>query len=211
VQRSDGPAGVRDVAFATGFMGDPVAGQFADRDAFAHLFCTWYLLHRPDTCWVVDDGGGRVVGYLVGSPDGPGDQAAHEWEFATTHLLRRGIALRPGTARFIARAAVDLARDRRCLHPPVDPARFPAELHVNLLPEARGRGLGGALMRSWTDRLVGMGVPGVHLGTFGQNAGAIAFFTACGFEPVGAEVPNPGFRMLDGGRCTVRWFQRALP
>jgi len=202
---------VRDVCFRTGFMGDPVGQQFRDRDAFAHLFCTWYLDHRPDTAWVVDDRG-RAVGYLVGSADGgDADGPAHMRDFAWHHGLRRGVLVRPGTARFLWRAGVDLARDRRALHSPVDTTRYPADLHVNLLPAARGHGLGAELIRTWTDRLEAAGVPGVHLGTFGENTAAIAFFTAQGFTPVGEPVSNPGFRTRDGRRCTVRSFVRDLP
>ena len=202
---------VRDVCFGTGFMGEPVAWQFSDRDAFAHLFCTWYLDHRPETCWVVDDGG-TAVGYLVGSPDGgTGGERRHLVDFGVRHGLARGVFVRPGTAPFLLRAGWDLARDRRALSSPVDPDRYPADLHINLLPRARGSGLGGLLIHTWIDRLAHAGVPGVHLGTFGENASAIAFFTAQGFRPVGDPVPNPGFRTRGGGRCTVRSFVRDVP
>ena len=70
--------------------------------------------------------------------------------------------------------------------------------------------MGAALVRTWTDALTALGVPGVHLGTFGENASAIAFFRSQGFEPVGDRVPNPGFRQPDGSRCTVSHFVRAL-
>ena len=202
---------VCDTCFRTGFMGDPVQDQFGDRDAFAHLFCTWYLDHRPDSAWVVDDGAGRAVGYLIGSPDGAVGEQAHLRAFALRHGLRRGVFVRPGTAGFMARAAIDLARDRSALASEVDPVRYPADLHINLLPAARGQGLGGALIRTWLGRLAALGVPGVHLGTFGENTAAIAFFMAQGFRPVGEPVPNPGFRMPDGARCTVRRFIREVP
>jgi len=200
---------VRDVCFATGLMGDPVAAQFGDRDTFAHLFCDWYLLNRPDTCWVVDDADGGVAGYIIASPDRP-DEGRHQREVLTRHLLGRRVILRRDTAGFFARAVADLARDRRALGSPVDHARYPAELHVNLMPAARGRGLGGELMRHLLDRLAHLGVPGVHLGTFGENEGAIAFFESQGFQPVGDPVPNPGFRLQDGSRATVRRFCRVV-
>jgi ribosomal protein S18 acetylase RimI-like enzyme len=202
---------VRDVCFRTGFMGEPVAWQFSDRDAFAHLFCTWYLDHRPDSCWVVDDGDGRAVGYLIGSADGSGsDGPAHLATFVGYHCLLRGVAVRPGTRPFLARAGRDLRADRRVLRSPVDHHRYPADLHINLLPVVRGTGLGAQLVRTWTDVLVHQGVPGVHLGTFGENTGAIAFFRAQGFGEVGEPLPNPGFRGHDGSPCTVRHFVRDL-
>lgn len=200
--------GVRDVCFATGFMGEPVADQFADRDAFACLFCDWYVLNRPDTCWVLDNGTGRVVGYLIGSPDGPPPPGTVERTLARRHLLARGLLVRPGTARFFARVAWDLARDRSLLHSPVDQRSYPADMHIDLLAEARGHGLGAALVHTWLERLRLLGVPGVHLGTMGENSAAIAFFGSQGFEPAGRAVPSAGFRTPDGRRCTVRWFTR---
>jgi GNAT superfamily N-acetyltransferase len=201
-------------------MGDPIADQFADRDAFAHLFCTWYVDHRPDCAWVVDDGSGRAVGYLIGSPDaghaagdrhGGPEGSRHLVEFALRYGIGRAAFLRPGTARFLRRAAGDLRTDRSVLAAPVDRRRFPADLHINLLPVARGHGLGGALIRTWLDRLGAEGVPGVHLGTFGENTTAIAFFRSQGFRPTGDRVPNPGFRMPDGSRCSVLHFVREIP
>lgn len=206
---------VREVCFRTGFMGRPIAAQFSDRDAFAHLFCTWYVDHRPDCAWVVDDGSGRAVGYLIGSADVPGADGPEGWRhlaaFALRHGVARGVFVRPGTATFLRRAGRDLRADRRVLAPVVDTDRYPAELHINLLPVVRGRGLGGVLLRTWLDRLSDLGVPGVRLGTFGENVGAIAFFGSQGFRPVGDRVPNPGFRLPDGGRCTVRHFVRDVP
>jgi ribosomal protein S18 acetylase RimI-like enzyme len=208
--RSEDLEGLRDVCFATGFMGDPVAEQFSDRDAFACLFCDWYVQQRPDTCWVLDDGAGRVVGYLLGSPDGPPPAGTVERRLLTRHLLGRALLVRPGTARFLARATGDVLRDRSLLHPPPALASYPADLHIDLLPEARGRGLGALLIRTWLDRLGELGVPGVHLGTMGENADAIAFFGSQGFEPVGPAVPGAGFRMPDGRRCSVQWFARTV-
>jgi GNAT superfamily N-acetyltransferase len=195
-------------------MGDPVADQFADRDAFAHLFSTWYVDHRPDCAWIVDDGTGRAVGYLIGSADAPRrggpEGARHMATFALLHGIGRGVFVRRGTAPFLRRAAGDLREDRSVMAAAVDVRRFPAELHINLLPVVRGRGFGGELVRTWFDRLRSLGVPGVRLGTFGENTGAIAFFRSQGFEPVGDRVPNPGFRMPDGGRCTVVHLTRSL-
>ena len=201
--------GVRDVCFATGFMGEPVADQFADRDAFAHLFCDWYVLNRPDTCWVLDDGSGRVVGYLLGSPDGPPPPGTVERTLMGRHLLGRALLVRPGTARFFVRVVWDLARDRSLLHSPVDQHAYPADMHIDLLPEARGQGLGAELVRTWLERLRGLDVPGVHLGTMGENSAAIAFFESRGFESAGPAVPSAGFRTPDGRRATVQWFTRS--
>lgn len=210
---SDDIEAVRDVCFATGLMGDPISAQFGDRETFAHLFCDWYLLHRSDTCWVVDDSGSRhtrgsAIGYLIASPDPP-NEARHQRRVLSRHLLGRRVVLRRDTVGFFGRAIWDLARDRRALAP-VDTLRYPAEMHINLLPSARGHGMGAALVDSLVQQLRELGVRGIHLGTFGENTGAIAFFESQGFKGVGDAVPNPGFRLADGSRATVRRFCRSL-
>jgi ribosomal protein S18 acetylase RimI-like enzyme len=191
------------VCFETGLMGDPMLDQFGDRDTFAHLFCDWYLMNRPDTCWVVDDGDGEVVGYLIASPDRP-DESAHQRQVLTRHLLGRGVILRPSTMGFFVRAVTDLTTDRGALTSPVDPEEYPAEMHINLLPDLRGHRLGSQLMDALMDALRIRSVPGVQLSAFGENLDAIAFFESQGFEAVGELVPNPGFRLSDGSRGTVR-------
>lgn len=204
--------GVRHVCFDTGFMGDSAVAQFADRDAFADLFCQWYLDERADTCWVVDDGGGRVVGYLLGSPDGPDPTGAHARRWFVHHALRRGLLLRPGTGRFLGRLLVGAARHPSIASPPGERcgAGPVADLHVDLLAVARGRGFGAELVGRYLDVLATLRVAGVRLATFGENAGAIAFFESQGFARVGAAGPNPGFRMPDGSPCTVVHLARRL-
>ncbi len=206
---------VRRVCFETGLMGDPIVEQFSDRRTFADMFCDWFVLNRPDTCWVLDDGRGAAIGYLLASPDTP-DRSAYERRILTHHLLGRGVILRPGTMRFFVRAVRDLSRDRRAIDAPWDLERFPAEIHINLLPDGRGGGFGSQLMEAALADLRERGVPGVHLSTFGENHGAMAFFRAQGFEdsPFGPAssrdgadaVTNPGFRSPEGSRLTVRRF-----
>lgn len=187
---------VRHVCFETGYLGDPVAWLWRDRESFADMFSGYYTDVEPASAFVVEVDG-VVGGYLLGALD-----ARRAWDPAAVagrHILRRGIALRPGTAgviwRTIADGVADLAARRVDLaaldH--VDPA-MPAHLHIDLLVEARGAGAGRRLMDAWFDRLRGAGVPGCHLGTFGENARAIAFFEAVGFVRSGPPLPIPGFR-----------------
>jgi hypothetical protein len=90
-------------------------------------------------------------------------------------------------------AVVDRPRTRdhelvRLLHAPpsADPAvvdRYPAHLHIDLLPRTQGRGLGRALIGRLTDALRERGVPGLHLGVDPANTGARAFYARLGLTP----------------------------
>ena len=213
-----------DICFETGLMGDPVADQYADRASFGHLFCTWYADNCADTCWVIDLEG-RAEGYLLGCADvRTMRQDAHMSEFVRRHVLARGLLVRPGTAHWFARAIADMRSDRRALRNPADLERYPAELHIDLMPSMRGLGLGRALTARLFEELADRGVPGVHLRTWGENTDAIAFFRSIGFHSCGQRVPSGGFRTLGitgsnqtaapldaGRRSTVRTFVRPLP
>jgi ribosomal protein S18 acetylase RimI-like enzyme len=62
--------------------------------------------------------------------------------------------------------------------------RYPAHLHIDLLPRAQGHGLGRALVTTLTDALRERGVPGLHLGVDPANTGALAFYARIGMVPV---------------------------
>ena len=52
-------------------------------------------------------------------------------------------------------------------------------------------------------------MPGVHLGTWGENTGAIAFFESVGFTDLGKRTANM-FRLRDGGKASVAYFTRPI-
>lgn len=58
---------------------------------------------------------------------------------------------------------------------------FPAHLHINCRPEARGRGIGGRLVAAFASRLSEEGVPGVHVVT-APEARNVGFYRRRGFD-----------------------------
>jgi ribosomal protein S18 acetylase RimI-like enzyme len=204
-------ARVRHICFVTGYMGDPVEWQWRDAESFSNIFTGYYTDAEPESALVAEIDG-EVRGYLLGCVD-----SSRAWNPATVvgrQLTRRAIAFRPGTAPFVWRALGDVIADaaRKRLPPAAfsDP-RWPAHLHIDLLRDARGRGVGAALVRRWLDTLRQAGVPGCHLETVAENTAAVAFFEAMGFEKRRQPIPAPGLRSPSGGRHHVQLMVRSLP
>lgn len=198
--RIEDRAAVRRICFETGYMGDPVGWLWRDQESFADLFSAWYTDCEPDSAQVATLGD-EVVGYLLGCRDSR--RVTSLGRVVGRHVARRGLLVRPGTAPVLWRGAYDLVRaaaGRRRTTTGVELDRHPAHLHIDLLPEARGHGLGARLVEGWLDALRAQGVPGCHLETWAENDGAVAFFRAMGFRPQGEPVPMPGVRSVDGHR-----------
>jgi GNAT superfamily N-acetyltransferase len=70
--------------------------------------------------------------------------------------------------------------------------RWPAHLHIDLLPQARGHGAGAALIARWFGQLRTQEVAGCFLETMAENSKAIRFFLHQGFWPLGANHIVPG-------------------
>ena len=77
-------------------------------------------------------------------------------------------------------------------------ARYPAHLHISLLPRLQGKGVGRMLMERLFSEMEVAGVSGVHLGVETRNRRAIRFYTRLGFtmvEPDGDDGALMGLRL----------------
>lgn len=60
--------------------------------------------------------------------------------------------------------------------------KWPAHLHIDILPEWQGQGWGRKLMTTLLKVLAERGCRGVHLGMEAGNTGALKFYKSLGFE-----------------------------
>jgi len=169
-------AAVGRISHRTGLLGAPIGGFFPDEALWADVFVRPYL--ETGCCNFVAEADGRIVAYVIGACD---PRALPRW--ARTRLVRvlLGGLLRGRYPHFLR----DLPYLWRVLrqHGERAPAdRYPAELHINALPEARGRGVGSALMARFLDCLRARGVPGVQLGTTARNTAALRLYQRFGFR-----------------------------
>jgi RimJ/RimL family protein N-acetyltransferase len=173
--------------------GTPTASLWGHEESEAAVYLTPYLDHEPESVFVavVD---GEPAGYLAGSlgtavpsENARMDRAIREYRL----FLRRGPAL------FFARSLLDMAGATLRRQPTageLDDPRWPAHLHINLVPQARGTGAAAELMERWFDRLRDTDTPGCYLQTLVENARAVRFFERTGFVAHGPTPLVPGLR-----------------
>ena len=205
-------AAVRHICFQTGYMGEPADFMWRDRESWADMFSGYYTDVEPDSAFVVEIDG-SVSGYLLGAVDS--SKAWNPGFVLGRHIVKRGIAFRPGTAKFVWRSMKDAIVDvgsRRVKVRDLDfsDARWPSHLHIDLLPVARGMGAGRRLVDLWLTRLAEASIAGCHLQTMAENTGAIAFFEAVGFRREGEPHLIPGFRSPTGARHHIQTMVREI-
>ncbi|MGH9133420.1 MAG: GNAT family N-acetyltransferase [Ilumatobacteraceae bacterium] len=156
---------------ATHLHGDPALP--------GHVWLGAYLVLQPDLAWVVDDGDGRPVGYVVGTADTTAFQELCERAW-WPRLRERFPAGGSSSATSADQELVRLIHD-----PPSTPAAVvathPSHLHIDLLPESQGAGIGRVLMETLFAALAERGSTGVSVGVDATNAHALGFYRHLGF------------------------------
>lgn len=179
--------------FARAGEGSPTAHLWGHPAAEADVYLRPYL-RSPGTVLLARVNG-AAAGYLTGCPDPSGfpSESARLEAAVRRHQLWR----RPRPMAFFARAATDTAlarlRGRPVAGEFADP-RWPAHLHLAVLPAHRGAGVAHALVSAWLDQVCRGGGAGCHVQPVAENARACAFFRSLGFTDHDAAVPVPGLR-----------------
>jgi|SRR6185437_2085777 len=171
-------AALFEICLRTADTGADATALYSDPDYPGQVWSVPYLELEPRHCFVLDSGG-EAVGYVVGTPDTMAFEARLEREWWPALRVRYGD--RQPVAAFDGRVLEairtpesegELAR------------RYPAHLHINLLPAFQSGGWGRKLIEAELDSLRRAGASGVFLGVGLTNARAIGFYAHLGFEPI---------------------------
>jgi ribosomal protein S18 acetylase RimI-like enzyme len=169
-----------DICLLTGDSGVDASGLYRDPLLLGEVYVGPYLRLAPSHALVAVDSAG-VAGYVLGVPDTVAFEA--ECERSWWPPLRARYPL----ARFDPETP-DGRIVRLIHHPPVTSPdvveRYPAHLHIDLLPRIQGQGVGRRLITALLDGLAAVGAPGVHLGVGTANQRAIGFYRRMGFTEV---------------------------
>jgi ribosomal protein S18 acetylase RimI-like enzyme len=180
--------------FVRASEGAPTADLWGHQESQAAVYLEPYLRHEPESLLVAEENG-ALVGYLTGCVDSA--RFPSESERMDEAIRNHRLMLRPRPVAFFARSVLDVAVAKVGRRPTAqecrDP-RWPAHLHINVEPKARGTGVADGLMSRWLDRLRQVGSPGCHLQTVCENTRAVRFFERMGFVGHGPTPLVPGLR-----------------
>ncbi len=170
------------ICLRTGDAGADATDRYTEPDLLGDVYVGPYLHLADGFGLAAESQDGRALGYVLGTADSTGFAAACAAQWWPAVRARHPLAAPAGVLRTTADEQL-VAQ----LHDPPEPdpalvARHPAHLHIDLLPEAQGRGLGRTLVETFFARLREQAVPGVHLGVDPRNHGAVAFYERLGFH-----------------------------
>jgi ribosomal protein S18 acetylase RimI-like enzyme len=154
-------AALKMVCLKTGNAGEDATGLEDDPGLLGLIYAVPYQVFEPGFCFVIEDALG-VCGYVMGTPD----TQAFDRRMESEWFPKLGFARWP---RPMFSAAL---------------APYPAQGHIDLLPRARGKGVGRNAMAMLMALLREAGAPGLHLQVMPRNTGAQAFYKTLGFRVV---------------------------
>lgn len=166
------------ICVRTADAGADATGLLRDDELWGLLFAVPYAERHPDLAWVVEADDGRVIGYIVATDDTDSFEQwfRNEWWPQFSERFPRPLDPRTREEELIN----DAYRRGSRQHP--NAAEYPAHLHIDLLPEAQGQGLGRRLIETLFVELTRRGVRGLHLGMDPRNAGAAVFYERLGMK-----------------------------
>ena len=183
--RVEDAGGIAEVCYRTGYHGEDLSGsgRFNDRRLFALLFSLYYPLCEPENGFVAVENSGAIAGYCLGTTDSRA-QAGRFRRRMLPRILLRALAVSwwryPESFRELVRFS-----GVNSMHGGLDDLydRYPAHLHINLLPDCQRRGAGSELLTLFESRVRSAGAPGIHLVTSERNLKAVPFYRKHGYAP----------------------------
>ncbi|MFC8080103.1 GNAT family N-acetyltransferase [Streptomyces sp. NPDC057307] len=187
-------AAVFDICVRTADVGRDSRHLYPDSELVPSIFAAPYVELEPELAFVLDDGEGRAVGYVLGAEDTPRFVAAFRRDWLPLVGERFPAPGEDVGTRTPSEVMAGLLHDPERMVVP-ELVDHPAHLHIDLLPEWQGKGYGRALILALLEALRGKGVGAVHLSMLTANTGARAFYDRVGFY----EIDVPG---ADAGEVT---------
>lgn len=131
------------------------------------MFSRYYLEKEPENCFVAVDENDTPVGYVYGVSD----YDKYQQSFAP--YIRKIAEI--NNRRYLADALIEMFDHA------IFKDKYPAHLHIDILPDYQSKGIGSKLITAFCDNLKSQGIGGVMLIVGSENTGARRFYERNGF------------------------------
>lgn len=140
---------------------------FKHREHTLYLYNRYYTRAEHENCFVAVDENDKAVGYIICAPDYKKYKSGFfKNELKSIFSLDKRYAV-TAFLGVLAQKAVS--------------KKYPAHLHIDILPDYQGSGTGTALIQTLLNHLKVQNVRGIMLGVAKSNVGAIKFYKRNGF------------------------------
>jgi ribosomal protein S18 acetylase RimI-like enzyme len=188
------------ICLDTSEAGQGGRGLYSSDELVPDIYAGPYLALEPRHAYVLDDGAGRAVGYVIGTANTQAFVAAYQERWLP--LLRA--RYRPPPAVLVTREDERLSamfHPERMLRPEL--VSYPAHLHINLLVGYRGAGHGRAMIDTVLRSVAADGAAWCYLGVSNANTAARAFYDRLGWRPLEMRDPGRGTIMVRSTTVTA--------
>lgn len=166
-----------EICLKTGDSGKDATGLFKDPTLLGNFYSAPYAVIHPELTFILAEND-IPLGYILGTSDS--QFFYHESEKKWFPPLREKYSLPDEND------TTPDARIIRLIHkghvPRPELLSYPAHLHIDILPEGQGQGMGKKLMETFINKLIEMKVPALHLEVGKKNINAIKFYEKIGFQ-----------------------------
>ncbi len=184
---------IYDICLKTGNNGSDATHLYKYPHLLGDYYALNYMAFESESCFVITEDAIKeptAQGYILGCTN---SQAFNTW-METTWLppLRKKYILSSGKTE-TENTLINTLHEKH--DTPILPVlqKYPAHLHIDMLPNMQGKGYGRKLIETFETFLRKKSVTGVHLGVSGENKSAIGFYQKMGFKVI--EEQNWGLLM----------------
>lgn len=164
---------LEEICLLTSDSGKDGTHLYSDRRLIGQIYLTPYVLYDPTCCFVAKKDN-KCIGYIVGCYD-----SREFYQYLNNEFLP---IIRNRFTKAITendKAVINMIQNgvEYEIYP-----QYLSHLHIDILPEAQGLGLGRKLIDTFTKNLKGQGYNSVHLGVSNTNKSAQGFYKKMGFS-----------------------------
>ena len=165
------------ICLLTGNSGKDATELLIDPDLIGHLYVAPYALFESEICFVITNNN-KPCGYIIGTKDSQKFYEKCEKDWFPT--LRNRYPIAEENNKSFNSVIIKRLHEGHKVRDEL--LNYPAHLHIDLLPETQGQGLGRKITNVFVEKLKELNVPALHLEVGKTNHGAIKFYEKLGFH-----------------------------